>query len=207
MNDSSIQTRRRPSSFNLLLFSTSILIGLVGVLWVVPAIRPYKFQGSPVNPPFQANDFTLTDQNGKPFQLNEQRGKVVLLFFGYTHCPDICPMTLNNFTQVKQALGTKADRVDFVFITVDPARDTQQVIKSYLNHFDPSFYGLSGTEEQLSPVWKAYGVYQLPAGAEDINHSDQVYTIDPSGKVRLIYSYGITPQAMAEDLRQLLAVK
>ncbi len=188
-------------------------LGLLVVLVVAAAVtlnRPYTFRGSLIQPPFPAPDFTLPGGGNAPFHLADQRGRVVLIFFGYTHCPDVCPITMASFEQISQRLGKDASRVDFVFITVDPGRDTIQVSSRYAEGFNASFIGLSGTEQQLTPVWKAYGVYRKldKTGPTDTNyaveHSSQVYLIDPSGSLRLTYAYGTPVDDMLQDIRYLL---
>ncbi|MGE5224104.1 MAG: SCO family protein [Omnitrophica WOR_2 bacterium] len=197
---------------NITLFIAAIVLGFGAIIWLAPAVTPYTFKGALMNPPFQAPDFTLTDQNGQPFHLAEQQRKVVLLFYGFTNCPDICPLTMGNFKQVKEALGKDASRVDFVFITVDPARDSLAVVRQFINKFDPGFIGLTGTARQLHPVMSAYGVYyaqDTPGSSTTdlIAHSDQVYVIDPSGKLRMTYSYGVSIEDMVNDIRHLLQGK
>ncbi len=197
---------------NIALLVVSIALGLGAVLRIATALTPYTFKGATFNPPFQAPDFTLTDQNGQLFHLASQQKRVVLLFYGFTHCPDICPLTLGNFKQVKDALGKDADRVDFVFITVDPAQDNQEVVRQFIDRFDPGFIGLTGSPQALHQVMSAYGVYYTqPApgnsSSDLIAHSDQVYVIDPSGKLRMTYSYGVSIQDMVSDIRHLLQGK
>jgi protein SCO1/2 len=168
---------------------------------------PYQYQGSVIDPPIPAADFQLTDQNGQPFQLSDQRGKVTLIFFGYTHCQDVCPLTLSLFRNVKEQLGSQADKVRFVFITVDPERDTPQVLSDYLAKFDPSFVGLTGTSAELTPVWKAYGVYQEKQSAQSldelIDHTAITYVIDKKGNWRLTFPNGIETSKMVADLDHL----
>ena len=120
----------------------------------------YTFQGSLIDPPVPAADFELTDQYGKPFRLSDQQGKIVFIFFGYTNCPDVCPVTLSDFMKIKQQLGEQAPDVKFVFITVDPERDGQEHLRKYLQRIDPDFIGLSGEHADLERVWDDYGVYQ-----------------------------------------------
>jgi protein SCO1/2 len=188
-------------------------LGLLAGLLLVAAVtftRPYTFRGSAIQQPYQAPDFTLSDGEGVPFQLSAQRGHLVLIFFGYTSCPDVCPTTMDDFKQIRQRLGQDASRVEFVFITVDPTRDTPQVASQYAARFDPTFVGLSGTEQQLDPVWKAYGVYRKldKANPNDtsyaVEHSTQVYLVDGSGNLRLTYSYGTPTDDILQDIRHLL---
>jgi len=163
-----------------------------------------------LDPPPSAPDFTLTDQHGQPFRLSDQRGKAVLLFFGYTHCPDVCPTTLATWKQVHDALGDDADRVRFVFITVDPERDTPQRLRQHLAVFNPGFIGLTGNPEQLAPIYQAYHVYheevQESQSAVDylVNHTAAVFLIDPEGRWRLSYSFGTPPEDIVHDVQVLL---
>jgi protein SCO1/2 len=183
-------------------------LGLMLVAWQVFS-RPYTYQGSLIDPPVPAADFTLTDQNGLPYRLSDQQGKVVLIFFGYTHCPDVCPATLSEFKQVKSALGSQAQDVEFVFITVDPERDTPETLKAHLAIFDPSFIGLTGTETELGPVWKDYGVYHEKkdtgsAAGYLVNHSAITYAIDKQGNWRLTYPFGMETQKLVDDVSHLV---
>src|SRR5262249_53300641 len=134
--------------------------------------------GAVVNPPFPIHDFTLTNQTGAPLRLTDLRGRIVLLFFGYTHCPDVCPLTLANFTRVKKLLGAQSDGVTFVFVTVDSQRDTPEVIRAFLNQFDPDFIGLTGDEATLRNMAAEYGAYfsipaDQPNGDGDKDHHEK----------------------------------
>lgn len=169
--------------------------------------RPHTFHGSLIDPPVPATDFTLNDQNGKPFRLSGQSGSVVLLFFGYTSCPDACPATLTQFKRIRSELGKDGDRVRFVLVTVDPQRDTAEQLKEYLIGFDPSFIGLTGSFVDLDLVYRSYGVYQaipVPGPAYTVDHTDRVYAIDPKGNLRLTYTSDTTADDLAQDVRQLL---
>jgi protein SCO1 len=191
-----------------------ILIGLALVItgWQFSQ-RNYRYHGSLINPPVVAADFSLVDQNGSPFRLSEQRGKIVLLFFGYTHCPDVCPVTLSQFRQVKGQLGNKAEEVRFVLITVDPERDTVEQLRRYVPNFDPDFIGLTGSRSDLEKVWKSYGVYAEEQPHGDSGHSDdaylvdhtaRVYLVDQQGNWRLTYPFGMEASQMTDDLEHLL---
>ncbi len=173
-------------------------------------LRPYTFRGQPLQPPRPAPDFVLVDPDGHPFRLSDQRGRVVLLFFGYTTCPDVCPTALARFRQVREALGAEAAHVRFVFITVDPERDTPARLKRYVETFSPDFIALTGDRAALARVWEDYGVYVERQEAEGsavgylITHSSWTYLVDPDGDLRLIYPHGIAAQGMAMDIRYLL---
>jgi protein SCO1/2 len=185
-----------------------LLVGLLAVAFVLFP-RPYQLRGYQINPPSPAPDFTLPDSNGQKFSLDQHKGQIVLIYFGYSNCPDICPTTLAQLEQVKKLLGGQSSNIEVVFITVDPARDTAERLKGYLAGFDPQFVGLTGTLQGLQPVWKAYGVYQLPststtAGDSQIDHSSHVYLIDRQGNLRLTYPFGTSVDDMVQDIKYLL---
>lgn len=168
-----------------------------------------QLRGSVIDPPLPAAEISLTDQNGNPFRLSDYRGKVVLLFFGYTYCPDVCPATMAELRAARALLKPEqADRVQVVFITVDPGRDTPASIQEYVSRFDPTFLGLSGTEDQLSAVWQAYGVFreieQTDAGGYLVAHTSRVYVVDVNGNLSLSFAFGTPPNDVANDLRILL---
>lgn len=169
-----------------------------------------SFHGFVLEPPQTAPSFELVDQRREPFRLEEHEGDLIVMFFGYTNCPDICPATLVYYTQVKRELGPLADRVRFVFISVDPEYDTPEHLDRFVSRFDPSFYGLSGTAEETAYVTDLYGVYvekvedeTAPAGYW-VNHGTLSYVVDTEGTLRLAHPFGIEPQDIAADLRQLL---
>lgn len=192
-------------------FGIGALIGLalaLGAGWYA-LNSAYTYHGVVIDPPAPAFDITLTDQHGQPYRLSEQQGKLVLIFFGYTHCPDVCPVTLSEYRQIKRMLGEQAKNVQFVYITVDPQRDTPERIGQYLQNFDPEFVGLSGSAEALAAVWKAYGVYQQPkesnsAGGYLVDHSSRTYLIDAQGHWRMNYNYGTDSENIAKDLLHLI---
>lgn len=168
------------------------------------------FYGGVLDPPQQAPDFALIDQHGRPFRLRDHNGKVVVLFFGYTTCPDVCPGTMAHYRRVKERMGEDAGRVEFVFITVDPDRDTQERLAEYVAIFDPEFYGLTGPQEALEQVWKAYGVYAERVEAPDspvgywMNHTALSYVIDTEGNLRLAHLFGTPVEEVVADLQRLL---
>lgn len=161
-------------------------------------------------PPQPAPKFELIDQYERPFRLQDQEGNVVVLFFGYTNCPDICPATLLYYTRVKRELGVLAEDVRFVFVTVDPEHDTPEHLERFVGRFDPSFYGLTGDPDEISQVARDYGVYvermednTSPTGYW-IVHGTLSYVIDSEGNLRLAHPFGVKPEHIAEDLRKLL---
>jgi len=184
-----------------------VILGLiVGACSVLPA----AFLGTVLEEPLEVPDFTLTDQYGEPFTLSEQKGSVVMLFFGYTSCPDVCPTTLASWKKVEKELGEDAAQVRFVFITVDPERDTPERLEMHVNAFSPDFIGLSGTEEELEPVYQFYSVVrdrqEVPDSALGylINHTSSSFLLDPDGVWRLKETYGTDAKDIAHDIQLLL---
>lgn len=159
----------------------------------------------------RAPDFTLTDASGVPFQLSHHLGHAVALYFGYTHCPDVCPMTLAALARAKRELGAKGSGLDVAFITVDPARDTPGVLTRYVRLFDPSFFGLSGTAAQLQATYAAYHIYhqRLPSGSAsdgyDVAHSSNVTLIGPDGRIRGTDDWDDSADRLAAAIRRILA--
>lgn len=169
----------------------------------------YTFQGSLIDPPVPAADFELSDQFGAQYRLSDREGKVVLIFFGYTNCPDVCPVTLSEFKKIKEKIGNRSEEVDFVFITVDPERDSPEYLHNYLERFDPVFIGLSGERSQLEKVWKDYGVYQERQETESaigylVDHSARIYAVDKNGNWRLTYPFGMETSKIIKDVNHLL---
>src|SRR5690348_13095547 len=154
--------------------------------------------------------FQLIDQNGKPFSDADLKGKWHLLFFGYTHCPDVCPTALNDIALALDKLGqAKRAEVGVVFITVDPARDTPEVLKSYVASFDAPIVALSGSGEQVAAAAKAYRVYYAKHpradGGYDMDHSAVIYVMDPQGRFTATFTPDTSGEAMAERLQKLLS--
>lgn len=153
-------------------------------------------------------DFALTDHNGQRRTLADFKGKVVTLFFGFTHCPDVCPTTLGEMAVVMKELGRDADRLQVLFVTVDPERDTAEVLKRYVPAFHPSFLGLTGSAEDIARTAKEFKIFYqkqpLPNGGYSMDHSAGTYILDGEGRLRLFAQYGIGAPAMLNDIRQLL---
>lgn len=198
--------RRRPGS---VAFAVSFLVLLI--LGTIPGCRrTASLRGTVFDPPAPAADFTLRDQWGRPFRLADQRGNVVLLYFGYTYCPDVCPTTLAVWRKVEVALRDLAGRVRFVMITVDPERDTPDRLRVYLGAFSPRFVGLTGSEGALAAVYKAYGVIRkkeaVPGSAAGylVSHTARVFLIDPAGALRATYPYDAPVEDFGHDIRRLL---
>lgn len=176
---------------------------------------------SPDGPKFRSTDITgadfgrelsLNGHDGKPRTLADFRGKVVLVFFGYTHCPDVCPTTLADAAQAMKTLGKDADRAQVLFVTVDPERDTPDVLSKYVPAFDPRFLGLHGDAAAIQKAAKEFKIfYEKRAGKTPgqytVDHSGQSYVFDPQGRIRLVLRHDRLSQDLAEDLRTLLREK
>lgn len=170
---------------------------------------PSPFHASDVGAKFASADFRLTDHNGIPRTLADFRGKVVVLFFGYVHCPDVCPTTMADLAQVMRALGADADRVQVLFVTVDPERDKPEMLVQYVPAFHPSFLGLYGDAEATAQVARAFDVVyqkQPTSSGYNVDHSAGTYLVDANGKVRLLAPYGQRADWLAQDIRLLLAL-
>ena len=174
--------------------------------------------GLPGKSPFQGVDVTgspmggalqLVDAAGKPRSLADFRGKVVIVSFGFTHCPDVCPTTLADLAAARKQLGADGQQVQVLFVTVDPKRDTGELLAQYVPAFDPTFIGLRGDEAATEKVKKDFRVFAQertgkPGEAYGVDHSAQVYVVDRTGRLRLLWQPGTTPAVMASDLRILL---
>ncbi|WAC75818.1 SCO family protein [Roseateles sp. SL47] len=169
-----------------------------------------SFQGVDLTGANYARRFALPDIDGKMRSLEDFKGKVVVVFFGYTQCPDVCPTTMAELAQVKKALGPDGDRVQGIFITVDPERDKPELLKAYLASFDPSFVALRGNAEQIKETAKEFKVYyaQMPGKTPDsytVDHTAASFLFDPQGRVRVYARYGAGAQPLMSDIKQLLA--
>ena len=153
--------------------------------------------------------FNLVNDQGKPVTAADYAGKVVVLYFGYTHCPDVCPLTMSHLADAVQALGAKADDVRILFVSVDPARDTQAILKAYTRAFSPQAVGLTGSMAQIQAVTKRFHVafnydQKDASGNYVVNHSAAIYVFDKHGRGKLIGSENSSPAQIAHDLRQLI---
>ncbi len=157
-------------------------------------------------------DFELTDHSGQLRHLADYKGKVVVIFFGYTQCPDVCPTTLSGMANAVKQLGEEAKRVQVLFVTLDPERDTQALLAAYVPQFDPSFVGLSADLAKTAATAKEFKVFfQKQAGSTpqtySIDHTASNYVYDPQGRLRLLIKHDEQPQNIAADIKQLLAGK
>ena len=190
-----------------------LLIGVVAV-GVFLFSKPASFRGTMYAEPYPpAPEIELTRDNGASFKLSGMRGNIVLLFFGYTSCPDVCPTTMAELKQALEALHQNdAKQVKVLFVTVDPERDTPERVQQYVNHFNSDFIGLSGTESELADVWKDYGVFRenvegTSAAGYLVNHTARVTLIDRNGNLRLSYALDTPVDSIVHDLKLVLKEK
>jgi protein SCO1 len=170
------------------------------------------FRGIDITGADYARTLALTDQAGVPRTLEQFKGKVAVVFFGYTQCPDVCPGTMAELAQIKKTLGKDGDRIQGIFVTVDPQRDTQEILKNYMASFDPTFIALRGTPEQTKAAAKEFKVfYAISPGKTEssytVDHTAGSFVFDARGRVRLFVRYGTGAEALAADLKALLAEK
>jgi protein SCO1/2 len=169
---------------------------------------PPTFQNTDITGADFGKNFTLADHRGETRSLNDYQGKVVLIFFGFTQCPDVCPTTLAELSEVMKKLGNEADRVQVLFITVDPERDTQAVLSQYVSAFDPRFVGLTGSVEQIAAVAKDFkAFYQkvpTPNGSYTVDHFSGMYAFDATGRIRLFIRYRAPMDSVVADVKTLV---
>jgi protein SCO1/2 len=174
-----------------------------------PTATPPPNGVTPIDPPLETHDFTLPGGSGQPVRLSDLRGKWTLVFFGYTHCPDFCPTTLADWKLIRQALGSDAERVNFLFISVDGERDTPEVLSRYLSRFDPAFVGMSGDAATLAQIAPDYGLdYTLHIEQGEnyaVDHSTAVYLLDPQSRIVYLFSYGTDRDAIVQTIREQIA--
>ena len=187
-----------------------LLIGVVAA-GVILFSKPASFRGTTYAEPYPAApEIELTRASGTNFRLSETRGKVVMLFFGYTSCPDVCPTTMAETKQALDKLGENdAKDVQVVFVTVDPKRDTPERMQEYVNHFNSGFIGLSGSEESLAKVWSDYGIFRLEvpgisAAGYTVDHTARVTLIDQQGNLRVSFGFNTPVEDIVHDLKLLL---
>jgi protein SCO1/2 len=194
----------------------ALALGLAGLAFLAGCDR---LSGQSAAPTFHFTDITgaefarrldLPDADGKPRTLADWHGKVTVVFFGYTQCPDVCPTTMAELAQVKKSLGADGDKLQAVFVTIDPERDTPEILKSYMASFDPSFVALRGTLEQTQAAAKEFKVYfaKVPGkteGSYTMDHSAGAFVLDTRGNVRLFERYGADADGLTADVKALIA--
>ncbi|HCX80962.1 MAG: photosynthetic protein synthase I [Curvibacter sp. RIFCSPHIGHO2_12_FULL_63_18] len=186
----------------------AMAMGSMAVLTACSEQKP-SFASVDVTGANYAKDFELTDHNGQVRHLTDFKGKVVVMFFGFTQCPDVCPTSMAELAEVKQLLGKDGDRLQGLFVTVDPERDTAPVLKAYMGNFDPTFLALSTTPDKLAALAKDYKVYYKKVEGKTptsytMDHSAGSYIYDPQGNLRLFTRYGSGAKVLASDIAQLL---
>jgi protein SCO1/2 len=194
----------------LLAAAISLFIALAGCEPAGPPASKQVFRGVDITGAEYARSLSLPDQNGQVRGLADFKGKVVVVFFGYTQCPDVCPSTMAELAQIKKAMGKDGERVQGVFVSVDPERDTPEILKSYMASFDNSFVALRGTPDQTKAAAKEFKVFygKVPGkteGSYSVDHTAGSFIFDPAGKVRLFVRYGSGAEALTADLKVLLA--
>jgi protein SCO1 len=195
----------------------TLLVGLMALLLIGAVAagvflfsKPDTFRGTTYAEPHPvAADIRLVRAGGTEFRLSEKRGKVVALFFGYTSCPDICPTTMAELKQALERVGANADQVQVLFVTVDPQRDTPERVQEYVDHFNPEFIGLSGSEPELAKVWSDYGVFRqvvegTSAAGYLVDHTARVTLIDQQGNLRVSFPFDTPVDDVVHDLNLLL---
>ena len=180
-------------------------VNILAILLIVTAAvlftnkKPYS--GAVIEPPLPLPEISLTDQTGAGFRSGSLRGKIVLIYFGYTNCKEECPLTMAKLKQVLASLDELAADVQVLMVSTDPSRDTPRAMQEFLAPFQPGFLGLTGSPAELQKIWDAYGVTVLDGGE---THSNLIYVIDRAGELRLTFFYETQPADIASDLRRLL---
>jgi len=189
-----------------------LALGLAATTGLAGCEGKPQFQSIDLTDVKYARGFELPDFNGQTRSLPDFRGKLVVVFFGFTQCPDVCPTAMTQLVEVKRQLGADGDKLQAVFITVDPERDTPEVLKAYMGNFDPTFVGLRGTPEQLAAVAKEYKIIYKKVegkqpGAYTMDHSAASFIYDTQGRLRLYLRPGAGPKVLLDDLRLLLKAR
>ena len=184
-------------------------VAAVVLTLLVAACSPPAFKAVDITGAEYARDFALESAGGGPRKLADYRGKVVVIFFGFTQCPDVCPTTLSDLAEVRKRLGADGERLQVIFVTIDPERDTPAVLTQYVPGFDPSFVALYGTPEQIAATAKEFKIFyqKVPgktATSYTMDHTAGSYVIDKDGRVRLFIRHGASVDEIVSDLKKLL---
>lgn len=187
------------------LLAPFLLIACAGISGGAPELN-----GTVYTEPRQTPEFTLQNAAGEAVSLQDYRGKVIPIYFGYTFCPDVCPLTMANLAQVQTEIDDDGDQMQVLMITVDPQRDTPQVVQDYVTSFHPAFVGLSGTDEQIAAATAPFGVfYEAAEGSAAtgylVDHTARIFVIDKSGELRVTYAYDVPVEEISADMRVLVA--
>jgi len=190
--------------------ATYALLAGAGYTFIACSPKAPSFTAIDITGADYARDFALTDHNGQARTLKDFHGKVVMMFFGYTQCPDVCPTSMAEMAEIKKLLGKDGERLQALFVSIDPERDKPAMLKEYMAAFDPSFLALYTTPEQTAALAKAYKVYYKKVDGPTptsytMDHTAGSYVYDTQGKLRLFTRYGTQPELIAADVRVLLA--
>ena len=194
-----------------LVLGSGAACGPAGAINGGAAGAPDENAGTLIDPPKELADFTLTTHTGATLRMSDLRGRPALVFFGYTQCPDVCPLTLADWKKVKQSLGDAATDVAFLFVSVDPKRDTPPVLAKFVGRYDPAFVGATADEQTLSAMAKEYGVFfqdqphEAGQNAYDVDHSSASFLLDQDGRLHMVYSYGVPADTISADVTRLRA--
>ena len=186
----------------------SVMAVVLGLAVGYYFFRPHTFHGTVIQSPEPSYNFTLTSSSGD-VSLTDYRGKLVVMYFGYTFCPDICPATLANVGQALRDLGSRADDIQVIMVSLDPERDTPEKLSDYVDQFHPSMIGITGTKEKLDEVASLYGIFYQKAEGSDatgylIDHTATLLVLDREGYLKLVFPFGVTSQEIADDLKYML---
>ncbi len=186
-----------------------VIVAAVGWFGVLPRLRPHVFHGAVIQSSSPAPTVDLVAHTGERMSLDDFAGRVVVMYFGYTYCPDVCPTTLSRLAAALDELGDEADAVQVLMVSVDPERDTPDVLARYVPAFDPSFIGLTGTREEVARLATVYGVYFEKAevtGAAGylVDHTATLMVVDREGSLKLVLPFEVSATEIADDLRYLL---
>lgn len=186
-----------------------VVIAIFAWFIVLPRLQPAVFNGQVIQSGAPAPAVVLEGPGGQPVSLTDFEGKVVVMYFGYTYCPDVCPVTLSKLARVRELLGEDADDVQVVMVTVDPERDTSEVLETYMSHFDPTFIGLTGDPSDINRIATVYGVYYEPEESTSsvgylVNHTATLMVIDKDGELKLILPFDLTEEQVATDLARFV---
>ena len=191
-----------------ILLGAAALLALAGAGYLART-RPPEFHGTTYDAVAPAPGFALVDHTGKPATLADFRGKPVLLFFGYTHCPDVCPLTLAKLARITNSLGDEAEELRILLVTTDPRRDTPAALAEYVRRFTPQAVGLTGDSVALQRALRGYGVYTLPdeqGGHGGMTHSQAIYGIDREGRLQVVMDPGSREEELRDDVSTLLSL-
>jgi protein SCO1/2 len=192
-----------------LIASCALMAGAAGLLGACSGETKPQFASIDITGADYARDFALTDHNGQPRSIKDFQGKVVVVFFGYTQCPDVCPTSMAELAEIRKLLGSDGERLQGLFVTLDPERDTREVLKAYMTNFDPSFLALRPELDKLPQLAKDFKIFYKKVdgktpGSYTMDHSAGSYVFDPQGRVRLYSRYGSGAAPLAADIRLLL---